>query len=110
MPGPLTLLTPASAAMSAQPNVSAPAWASRIGPSDRAMYDWQGSSSALGHRDVRGVELERLDGGHRRRGDLHVERRRRPAEQDRRARPDDLGHGDAGQHVDRVEDRRARPS
>ena len=47
-PGPLTRCSrPASAAMSADPNVSAPACASRIGPSDSAMYDWQGSSSDL---------------------------------------------------------------
>ena len=36
-----------------------------------------------------------------------MERRRRPAEQDGRARPDHLSHRDARQHVDRVEDRRA---
>ena len=33
--------------MSALPNVSAPACASRIGPSESAMYDWQGRSNAL---------------------------------------------------------------
>ncbi len=47
IPGPLTLFTPARAAISALPKVSAPAWASRIGASESAMYDWQGSSSAL---------------------------------------------------------------
>ena len=75
-------------------------------PSDRAMYDWRRQAERLGDRDVRGVELERLDRGHRRAGDLHVERRRRAAEEDRGARPDDLGHRDPGQDVDRVEDRR----
>ena len=45
IPGPDTELTPASAAISAEPNVSAPACASRIGPSDSAMYDWHGSPS-----------------------------------------------------------------
>ena len=47
IPGPDTELTPASAAMSALPNVSAPAWASRIGPSVRAMYDCVGRPSDL---------------------------------------------------------------
>ena len=47
IPGPETELTPARAAISALPNVSAPACASRIGPSDSAMYDWHGRSSAL---------------------------------------------------------------
>ena len=71
------------------------------------MYDWRRQAERLGDRDVGDVELERLDRGHRRAGDLHVERRRRSAEEDRRARPDDLGHRDPGQDVDRVEDRRA---
>ena len=47
MPGPLTLFTPASAASSAEPNVSAPACASSVFASDSAMYDWVGRPRAL---------------------------------------------------------------
>ena len=47
IPGPDTEFTPDNAAISAEPNVSAPAWASRIGPSDRAMYDWHGNPRAF---------------------------------------------------------------
>ena len=93
--------------MSALPNVSAPACASRIGPVGQGHVRLRREAQRLGYRDVRRVELERLDGRHRRAGDLHVERRRRATEQDRRAGPDDLGHRDPGQDVDRVEDRRA---
>ena len=107
IPGPDTELTPASAAMQRA--------AERLGAGlrveDRAVGQGhvrlRRQPQRLGDRDVRGVELERLDGRHRRAGDLHVERRRRAAEQDRRAGPDDLGHRDPGQDVDGVEDRRA---
>ena len=61
----------------------------------------------LGDRNVGSVQLECLDGRHRRACDLHVEGRRRSPEEHRRPGPDDLGHGDPGQHISRVEDRRA---
>ena len=47
MPGPETELTPASAASIADPNVSAPAWASSVFASESAMYDWVGRPSDL---------------------------------------------------------------